>query len=89
MLGNPIGAAALRRRAGKGRVALRVAVSANADEFARSLAPVIAEIRAAGPTSLRAIAAELNNRGIETRRGGTWHVSNVRNLLTRLDDTPH
>ena len=35
-------------------------------------------------TSLRAIAADLNAQGIETRRGGKWHVSNVRNLLARL-----
>jgi len=83
-LGNPNGAEALRR-AGRGGVALRGAVSANADEFARSLAPIIAEIRAGGLTSLRAIAAELNERGIETRRCGKWHVSNVRNLLARPD----
>ncbi len=83
-LGNPNGAAALRR-AGKGGVALREAVGANADEFARSLAPVIADIRAAGQISLRTIAAELNDRGVETRRGGKWHVSSVRNLLARLD----
>ena len=38
-LGNPNGADALRR-AGKGAVALRAAVSANADRFAAELAPV-------------------------------------------------
>ena len=83
-LGNPNGAAALKR-AGKGGVALRGAVAANADDFARSLGLVIAEIRTAGQTSLRAIAAELNDRGIETRRKGAWHVSSLRNLLVRLD----
>jgi DNA invertase Pin-like site-specific DNA recombinase len=82
-LGNPNGAAALRR-ACKGGAALRAAVSANADAHARDLAPVIADIRANGATSLRAIAAELNGRGMRTRRGGRWHVSNVRNLLARL-----
>ena len=86
-LGNPNGAAALRR-AGKGGVALRGTVRSNADEFALSLAPVVEDIRAAGQTSLRAVAAELNDRGIETRRGRTWHVSNVRNLISRLADTP-
>jgi DNA invertase Pin-like site-specific DNA recombinase len=83
-LGNPNGAAALRR-AGKGGVALRMAVTENADDHARNLAPVIAEIRAAGHTSLRAIAAKLNARGVLTRRGGQWHVSTVRNLLERLE----
>jgi hypothetical protein len=37
------------------------------------------------PTKLRAIAAELNDRGMLTRRGGRWHVSTVANLLDRLD----
>ena len=81
-LGNSNGAEALRR-AGKGGEALRAAVSRNADTFAQDLKPVIEDIRAAGHTSLRAIAAELNARGMLTRRSGRWHVSNVRNLLTR------
>ena len=83
-LGNPNGAAALRR-VGKGGTALRATVSANANTFARDLSPVIAALRASGHTTLRAIAAELNARGIQTRQGGNWHVSNVRNLLMRLD----
>lgn len=83
-LGNPNGAAALRR-AGKGGEALRRVVAANADEFARSLAPVVEKIRADGATSLRAIAAELSQRGILTRRGGQWQVSNVRGVLARLE----
>jgi DNA invertase Pin-like site-specific DNA recombinase len=82
-LGNPNGATSLRR-AGKGGAALRAAVSANAAAFAVDLAPVLVEIRAAGHRSLRAIAAELTARGIQTRRSGAWHVSNVRGLLERL-----
>lgn len=82
-LGNPNGAASLRR-AGKGGTALRATVTANADAFARDLAPVIADIRATGHTSLRAIAAELTSRGIRTRRAGHWQVSNVKGLLARL-----
>ncbi len=81
-LGNPNGAAALRR-AGKGGAALREAVQANADAFAAELAPVVAEIRAAGHVSLRSMAAELNARGNRTRRRERWHVSNVRNLVQR------
>jgi hypothetical protein len=34
------------------------------------VAPIIAEVRATGTTSLRAIAAELNSRGIPAPRGG-------------------
>lgn len=83
-LGNPNGAAALRR-AGKGGAALRATVAQNADLHAQDLAPVIADIRAMGHCSLRAIAAALNARGMLTRRGGGWHVSNVGNLLKRLE----
>ena len=82
-LGNPNGAAALRR-AGKGGAALRATVAANAEAHARDLAPVIAELQAGGVTSLRGIAAALDDRGMLTRRGGRWHVSSVRNVLGRL-----
>jgi len=81
-LGNPNGAESLRR-AGKGGDALRVAVARNASAFAADLAPVLTDIRAAGHQSLRAIAVELTSRGIMTRRGGAWSVSNVRSLVTR------
>jgi DNA invertase Pin-like site-specific DNA recombinase len=70
-LGNPNWAESLRR-AGTGGEALRAAVSANAAAFVADLAPVLADIRAAGHSSLRAIAAELTARGIKTRRGGKW-----------------
>jgi DNA invertase Pin-like site-specific DNA recombinase len=83
-LGNPNGAEALRR-AGKGGVALRRAVTQNADDYAADLAPVIASIRSEGHTSLRGIAAALNDRGVLTRRGGKWHVSTVKNLLGRIE----
>lgn len=82
-LGNPNGAAALRR-AGNGGVALREAVSRNADAFAEGLAPVIEGMQAEGVTTLRGLADALNERGMMTRRGGRWHVSNVRGLLLRL-----
>lgn len=66
-------------------MALRAAVAANADRrHAQDLAPVVANIHASGITGLRAIAAELNDRGMLTRRGGRWYVSTVQNLLDRL-----
>lgn len=83
-LGNPNGAAALRR-AGKGGVALRRTVTANADEFAEGLSDTVSAIQTEGHETLRAMAGELNRRGIRTRRSGNWHVSNVRDLLKRLD----
>ena len=83
-LGNPNGAAALRR-AGKGGQALREVVTANADRHATDLADVDANIRADGATTLRALASEMNARGILTRRGGRWQVSNIGNLLSRVE----
>jgi DNA invertase Pin-like site-specific DNA recombinase len=82
-LGNPNGAAALRR-AGKGGAALRETVRQNADDHAAALAPVVAALQEEGHNTLRALAEALNNRGMMTRRGGRWHVSSVRNLLARL-----
>jgi DNA invertase Pin-like site-specific DNA recombinase len=52
---------------------------ARADAKAADYAPMIAELRGAGTTSLRGIAAELNNRGIPTATGtGTWQAAQVR-----------
>ncbi len=82
-LGNSNGAAALRQ-AGRGGQALHKAVAGNADAFAQDLVAVVTDIREEGHLSLRAIAGELTLRGIRTRRGGAWQVSNVRNLLTHL-----
>jgi hypothetical protein len=65
-------------------VPLREAIAHNADRHAWDLASVVADIRAGGALSIRAIAAELNVRGMLTRRGGRWHVSTVINLLDRL-----
>jgi Recombinase len=65
-------------------VALHAAVSANAAAFANDLLAVVADIRCAGNVSLRAVVLELTSRGIKTRRGGAWHVSNLKELLTRL-----
>ena len=81
--GNPNGAAALRR-AGRGGAPLREAIARNADRHAEDFREVVEDIRAGGATSLRTMAAELNGRGILTRRGGRWHVSTVMNLLNRL-----
>ena len=68
-LGNPNGGQLLGR-AGMGGAALIEAVSANADHLAEGVGPVAEETRASGATSLRAIAAELNARGMLTWRGG-------------------
>jgi hypothetical protein len=61
------------------------AVQARVDARAADLAPIVAELQAAGATSLRAIAAGLNARGIRTPRGvGEWQAGSVAQLLARL-----
>lgn len=58
--------------------------SANRDAaraFAENVRPVIEAIRAAGVTSNRGIAAELNARRVETVRGGTWSAVQVGRIL--------
>ena len=82
-LGNPNGAAALRR-AGKGNAASLGIIKAKAEQHARDLAPIVDALAAEGITSLGAIASALNERGMKTPRGGTWHKSSVRNLVERL-----
>lgn len=83
-LGNPNGARALKR-ARKGNRASLVVIKARAEAHSSNLRPVVEALRAEGANSLGAIAAELNERGMLTPRGGRWHKSSVRNLLSRLD----
>ena len=45
------------------------------------LAPILADIRAGGATSLRQVAAELNARGIPTARGGSWSAVQVQRVM--------
>ena len=54
---------------------------AQALAHAENMLPVIEKIRAGG-ASLRQIAAELNARGVKTARGGKWHATTVRNIIT-------
>jgi len=84
-LGNPNGAAALRR-AGKGNKAGLKAINVNANQHALNLLPVIESLRSEGISSLGAIANALNERGMLTPRGGRWHKSSVKNLLARLEE---
>jgi hypothetical protein len=55
-----------------------------ADARARALLPTIRKLMAAGFVSQRALADELNQRGISTGSGGIWHRNTVGRTLTRL-----
>lgn len=82
-LGNPNGAAPLRRAA-KGNAAALQVTRDNADARAEALRSTISELQRQGRGSLGSIAAELNAQGILTARNATWHRSSVANLLKRL-----
>ena len=61
------------------------AMAQRADDRAADIAPIIAEVQASGATSLRAIAAGLNERGIPTARGsGAWSAVQVARVLERV-----
>ena len=62
---------------------------ANRDEAmarAEALRPVFAEL---GGQSSRAIAAELNARGVATPSGGRWHAETVLRVQRRLQRRAH
>ena len=68
------------KRGARGRLANKRA----ADHRANALAPTLSEIQAAGFMARRALADELNRRGIPTARGGRWHYTTVVRTLERL-----
>ena len=56
-----------------------------AEERAAALAPTIRKLMAAGFVSQRALAEELNRRGIPTGGGDSWHRTSLGRMLGRLD----
>jgi DNA invertase Pin-like site-specific DNA recombinase len=58
---------------------------AKADRAAADIAPTIREIRTAGASSLRQIAAELDRRGIPTPRGRKWTATAVKRTVERAN----
>ena len=66
--------------------AASTALQKRADARAADIAPTIAELQAAGVTSLRAIAAALNEKRIPTARGnGEWTATRVMRVLERIE----
>lgn len=65
------------------RAKATVAVQAKANARAELLSDVLAHIKAEGATSLREIAAALNERGIQTSRGGSWSAVQVSRVMAR------
>src|SRR5215210_6920775 len=68
----------------KGREISRMVRTKRAAARTADLAPIIAEIRASGATSLGSIAKTLNERGIRTPRGSQWQPVQVKRVLERV-----
>jgi hypothetical protein len=72
----------------KARAAGRKAITARADSRAAQVLPLMVELQAAGKTSLRDIAAALNEKGVPTAWGRSiWTASQVRRVLQRVRKT--
>jgi DNA invertase Pin-like site-specific DNA recombinase len=74
-LGNPRSAESIGRA--------RAVITALADQRAANLYPMIESIIASGITTYKGIAEVLNNRGIQTARGGRWDATTVRRIMLR------
>lgn len=74
-LGNRTNLAAAQKAGGAASKAIAEARKAN-------VRPIIAEIKAAGVTTLAGIAGALNARGVKTARGGAWSAMQVSRVLT-------
>jgi hypothetical protein len=79
------GAGDLRLYAAQGSAASAAKRAAQADARAQDLAPVIAEMKAAGTVTLGALARGLNARGIPAARGKRWSAVQVRRVLARAE----
>lgn len=77
VLGNP-NLAAVRDRA-------VASTKAEADRFAKNVAPIIREIQSSGISSHRGIARRLNERSVATARGGEWTAVQVGSILQRVE----
>ena len=72
----------------KARMAASRQVTARANIRAAEVLPIIEELKSVGITSLRGIAAGLDERGISTARGrGPWTPAQVRRVLKRILST--
>jgi DNA invertase Pin-like site-specific DNA recombinase len=76
VLGNP------RLADARGRAV--ASLKADADRFAKNVAPIIHQIQSSGITSRRGIARSLNARGVNTARGGEWTAVQVGSILQRV-----
>jgi DNA invertase Pin-like site-specific DNA recombinase len=69
----------------KGALASAVVRSIKAKRRAADIGPIVADIQASGATSLRQIAAALNERHIGTARGKEWTATQVMRVRQRAN----
>jgi DNA invertase Pin-like site-specific DNA recombinase len=86
-LGNPNGARALKGTQTGNREAV-AAVKAHAALRAENLRAIVEELNSQGIVGARAIATQLNERGVLTPRGGQWHPTSAARILARLTELP-
>jgi len=67
----------------KGRQVSAATRSLTAQKNAADILPVIQSIQAAGVTTLKGLASELNTRSIPAPRGGSWSAVQVSRILSR------
>jgi DNA invertase Pin-like site-specific DNA recombinase len=72
------------RLTAKQRLAGNAVQAERAKARAADLADTVKELQASGATSLRAIAAGLDARGVPAARGGKWSAAQVLRVLERL-----
>ena len=75
-----LGKSRLEELRGPGAASLK----ADADKFARNIAPVIRDIQSSGIASHRGIARVLNARGVATARGGEWTAVQIGSIVKRV-----
>ena len=80
----------IREIAHLGRLASAQLRQERARQRAADLVPIIADLRKRGVTSLRQIAAALNERGVPAPRGGAWAPAQVYRVVDQyLDGKPN
>jgi DNA invertase Pin-like site-specific DNA recombinase len=67
----------------RGRVRSAETRASAAAKRSADLAAIVRDVQASGATSLRSIAAALNERGIPAARGGAWSAPQVQRVLAR------
>jgi DNA invertase Pin-like site-specific DNA recombinase len=83
-LGSPAGARHLLEGCREAAHASAASRRAKADNRASAVAPLLTQLAAEGVTGARAIAIELNRRGVPAPSGGAWYPQQVRRTETAL-----